>query len=132
MTDLMDLGRTLLDSTMESCRSVSAEFIKCGEVSGVMINVSPLGAQRRSDTGDHFVVDYEVQDFAIRLNTPVDPGGEEFQEWLERDVELGDRIILDGVIYRAGDDRGNPPFDFTSSKRTSIRIHSVMIGEVDE
>jgi len=132
MSDLFAEGRTLYDAALESVASVTIEYRKCGEATGVTLLVTPLGNQRRSEDGENFSLEYEFTDFAIRMNTTVTPGDTTFALWLIRDPLYGDRIHYNGDIYVVGDDSGNPAYDWTSIYKTSIRIHSVYHGEVVE
>ena len=111
MTNLFELGRQLMDSSMETLGSVTAEYRKCGEDTGVTLLVTPLGGQRRSEDGDHFSLEYDFTDFAIRMNTPVTPGDTTFELWLAREPMYGDHLHYNGDIFVIGDDQGNPAFD---------------------
>ncbi len=129
MTNLFELSRQLMDSTLESIGSVSAEYRKCGENTGVAILVTPLGGQRRSEESDNFVIEYHFTDFAVRMATMVTPGDISFTDWLGRMPKYGDALIYDGKKYIVGDDRGNPAYDWTSIYQTSIRLHAIYHGE---
>lgn len=130
MSDLFALGRQLYDSALESLASVSLEYRRCGEDTGVALLATPLGGQRRSEDGENFSVEYDFTDFAFRVDTLVTPGDTAFSTWLARDPLYGDRILYNGGIYVVGDDSGNPAFDWTSIYKTSMRVHSIYHGEV--
>jgi len=130
MANLFELGRQLMDSSLEDIASTSAEYRKCGENTGVALAVTPLGGQRRSEDSENFVIEYHFTDFGIRMNTTVTPGDISFEEWLGRLPKYGDRLIYEGKIFVVGDDQGSPAFDWTSIYQTSIRLHSIYHGEV--
>lgn len=131
MADLLKKGSDILEQTFEAMASQSVTYRKIDGTQDEAIILATIGTTTAdTNQGQNLRIEADVQDFIIRMSTPVDDETT-FEEWLGRDPLNNDAILWDGVRYLVtAKPGGREVFRFTDGYRTSIRIHTKAAGTV--